>query len=73
VPAGWHNWGKKEAEKTVNYAEYQSTGAGAAPQKRATFSRQLKDLKGYSMQEVLAGRDGWNPMANGNALLNIKR
>ena len=73
VPAGWHNWGKKEAETTVNYAEYQSTGAGAAPQKRAAFSRQLKDLKGYSMREVLAGRDGWNPMANGNALLNIKR
>ena len=73
VPAGWHNWGKKEAERTVFYAEYGSTGAGAAPEKRAPFSRQLKDLKGYSMQEVLAGADGWNPVENGNALLDIKR
>lgn len=73
VPAGWHNWGKKEAERTVFYAEYGSTGAGAAPEKRAPFSRQLKDLEGYSMQEVLAGADGWNPVENGNALLDIKR
>lgn len=73
VPAGWHNWGKKEAERTVFYAEYGSTGAGAAPEKRAPFSRQLKDLKGYSMQEVLAGADGWNPVENGNILLNLKR
>lgn len=73
VPAGWHNWGKKEAERTVFYAEYGSTGAGAAPEKRAPFSRQLKDLEGYSMQEVLAGADGWNPVENGNILLNLKR
>ena len=73
VPAGWHNWGKKEAERTVFYAEYGSIGAGAAPEKRAPFSRQLKDLEGYSMQEVLAGADGWNPVENGNALLDIKR
>lgn len=74
LPAGWHNWGKKEAEKTVFYAEYQSTGAGAATvAERAPFSRQLKDLQGYSIEEVLAGNDGWNPVKNGNALLDIKR
>lgn len=26
---GWHNWNKPEAENTVFYAEYHSTGAGA--------------------------------------------
>lgn len=62
VPAGWHNWGKKEAEKTVFYAEYENTGEGAHPKARAPFSRQLKNLKGYEMEDVLAGNDGWNPM-----------
>ncbi len=73
VPEGWNNWNKKEAEKTVNYAEFQSTGAGANPTARAKFSRQLKNLKGYSIEEVLAGEDGWNPVANGNQLVEIKR
>lgn len=73
LPAGWDNWGKKEAERTVFYAEYQSRGAGAAPQARASFSHQLHSLEGFAMEDVLAGTDGWNPVANGNALLNIKR
>ena len=73
LPAGWDNWGKKETERTVFYAEYQSRGAGAAPQARASFSHQLHSLEGFAMEDVLAGTDGWNPVANGNALLNIKR
>lgn len=73
LPAGWHNWNKKEAEKTVFYAEYESTGEGARPDARAAFSRQLEDLKGYEMETVLAGSDGWNPVKNGNELVNIKR
>ena len=73
LPVGWHNWGKKEAEKTVTYAEYQSWGEGANPKARAAFSRQLKNLKGYSIEEVLNGGDGWNPVKNGNQLLTIKR
>lgn len=73
VPAGWDNWRKKSNEKTAFYAEYQSRGAGANPGARASFSHQLRNLKGYTMEEVLAGTDGWNPMKNGNALLNIKR
>ncbi|RAV29016.1 pectinesterase family protein [Sinomicrobium soli] len=28
-PEGWHNWDKPEAEETVFYAEYNSTGPGA--------------------------------------------
>lgn len=60
-PEGWHNWNKKDAEKTVFYAEYQSKGEGARPEARAAFSRQLPDIKGYEIEKVLAGDDGWNP------------
>ncbi len=73
APAGWNNWGKAENEKTVFYAEYQSKGEGANPKARASYSHQLKDLKGYEMETVLAGDDDWNPVKNGSALLDIKR
>lgn len=73
VPEGWHNWDKKDAEKTVYYAEYQNFGKGAYTKGRAGFSHQLKNLKGYEIKEVLAGDDGWNPAEEGNKLLNIKR
>lgn len=64
LPVGWHNWNKKDAEKTIFFAEYENTGAGAATKKeRAKFGRQLKNLKGYSIEEILAGADGWNPLA----------
>lgn len=73
LPAGWNNWGKKANEKTAFYAEYQSKGVGANPQARAPFSHQLKDLKDYDLQTILSGTDGWNPVKNGNTLLDIKR
>lgn len=57
LPVGWHNWNKKEAEKTVFYAEFESVGEGAAPKERAKFSHQLKNLKGYTIEEIL----NWNP------------
>lgn len=73
LPEGWNNWRKVENEKTVFYAEYQSKGEGAAPKKRTAYSKQLKSLDGFSMEEVLSGSDGWNPVENGNELLNIRR
>ncbi|MBP1613135.1 MAG: pectin esterase [Bacteroidetes bacterium] len=73
LPVGWNNWEKKDAEKTVVYAEYESKGPGANAKARALFSRQLKNLKGYEPEKVLAGSDNWNPMKNGNALFEIKR
>lgn len=73
LPVGWNNWGKAENEKTAFYAEYESRGEGANPDARAAFSHRLKSLKGYEPEEVLAGSDGWNPMRDGNLLLNIKR
>ena len=71
LPVGWNNWGKKENEKTVFYAEYESRGEGAHPKARAAFSQQLKNLKGYEINAVLVGEDGWNPVENGNKLITF--
>lgn len=73
VPEGWNNWDQKDTEKTVFYAEYKSSGEGANPKTRVSFSHQLENLKGYEIGTVLAGNDGWNPIKSGNSLLNIKR
>lgn len=61
LPVGWDNWGKPSNEKSVRYAEYQSSGAGASPQTRAPFSTQLKTLKGHEMKRLLLGDDSWDP------------
>jgi len=60
-PAGWDNWRNADNERTAYYAEYQSTGPGATPQERVTWSHQLTDISRYSMAQVLAGNDGWKP------------
>ena len=74
LPVGWNNWGKKENEETVFYAEYQNTGEGAATASRASFGKQLNDISNYNEAQILAGDDGWNPVENGNVLLqNLKR
>lgn len=62
--AGWDNWGKASNEQTVKYAEYNSTGEGANPSARATYSQQLTDPTPYSIANVLSGNDGWNPSGN---------
>jgi pectinesterase len=61
LPAGWDNWRNAENEKTVYYAEYKSTGPGAAPGQRVVWSRQLarKEVKRYTLDKVL---NGWNPL-----------
>ena len=58
-PEGWHNWGNPENEKTTYYAEYQSRGAGAMPERRVVWSHQLTDVSQYAISTILAGRDGW--------------
>lgn len=58
---GWNNWNKKEAENTVFYAEYENVGEGANPRARASFSRQLENIKDYTVEKILSGDDGWNP------------
>ena len=56
VPEGWNNWNNPENEKTVFYAEYKSTGEGAAPGKRIKWSRQLNDkqAQAYSLATIFS-------------------
>ena len=60
---GWHNWGKPEAEKTAFYAEYNSTGEGANPEERVSWSKQLneEEAQKYSAENILKGEDNWQP------------
>ena len=64
-PEGWHNWGFATREKTVRYAEYNSTGPGARPGERAAWARRLTEAEARAMtvERVLGGPDGWNPRA----------
>jgi pectinesterase len=54
-PEGWHNWSKPEAEKTTFYAEYENTGEGFQPQKRASWSHQLNTIEAenYTLKRIL--------------------
>ena len=56
VAAGWHNWGNPENEKTVLYAEYKSTGAGANPGGRVAWAKQLtdKEAAAYTLENIFA-------------------
>lgn len=58
---GWHNWNKPEAEETTFYAEYHSTGAGAAPESRVPWSHQLteEEAEHFTMDKVLGD---WKPL-----------
>lgn len=62
-PEGWHNWGKPEAETTTFYAEYGSTGPGAAPGSRVPWAKTLSpaDATALTPAAVLGGADGWVP------------
>ena len=55
VPEGWHNWSKPEAEKTIFYGEFENMGEGFQPQKRVSWSQQLKssEVKQYTLKNVL--------------------
>lgn len=65
-PEGWHNWDKPEREQTVRYAEFRSTGAGAKPEARVKWSRQLTEAEAsaITIAKVLGGQDAWNPVAS---------
>ncbi|MCR4588266.1 MAG: pectin methylesterase [Lachnospiraceae bacterium] len=54
-PEGWHDWGKTSAYDTIFFAEYDSTGPGANPEKRASFSHQLTDEEAaeYTIDHIL--------------------
>lgn len=63
---GWHNWDKPYRETTSRYAEFGSTGPGANPKARVPWAQQLtqEQAREITAQKVLAGKDGWNPVAN---------
>ncbi|HOD26182.1 MAG TPA: pectinesterase family protein [Bacteroidales bacterium] len=63
-PEGWNNWGNVSNEKTAFYAEYGSSGPGADISGRVPWAKKLnkKKLAAYSIEKVLAGDDGWNPV-----------
>ncbi len=73
-PAGWHEWHKgnppsaadTDRLKTAFYAEYDSSGPGATPDriaKREPNSKQLTaaQAKAFSTHAVLSGTDHWDP------------
>jgi pectinesterase len=64
-PAGWDNWAKPDAEQTSFYAEFGSTGKGAADLSRVGWAKRLSaaDSAKLTPQFVLAGSDGWDPFA----------
>jgi pectinesterase len=59
-PEGWDNWKNPENEKTARYSEYKTTGSGASPTTRVSWSHQLNDeeVKQYTIENILRG---WNP------------
>lgn len=66
-PEGFHDWNKPEAAAhTVDYAEYGSTGPGAAGP-RAPFVRRLTagEAARCTRSAILAGADGWQPRPAG--------
>jgi pectinesterase len=62
-PEGWNNWSKPNAEKTVIYAEFDSTGPGSPHGQRASWSKQLTsdEASRYTLANVLQGTDHWDP------------
>jgi PelA/Pel-15E family pectate lyase len=61
-PEGWHHW-EPHREKTAYFAEYGSTGIGSRPEARVAWAHKLSDadVKEFSVEYFLGGRDGWNP------------
>lgn len=66
IEEGWHNWNKPEAERTVQYGEYNSSGPGAANDKRCSWSRVMnaEEAARFTISTILSGKDGWHPEVN---------
>lgn len=60
LPEGWDNWRKASNEQTARYAEYKSSGPGAAPAQRVRWSRQLtkKETKQFTAVRIFGD---WKP------------
>lgn len=70
LPEGWDPWkGDKmfpNKEDTAYYAEYESKGEGAAPQKRVGWSHQLNDeeVSKYTLENIFKKCESWSPVSN---------
>ncbi|RTE11362.1 pectinesterase family protein [Paenibacillus whitsoniae] len=64
---GWDRWNEREPVEAVRFVEHGSTGPGALVGERVPWSRQLtaEQAAAYTVEGVLAGRDGWHPAAGG--------
>jgi polygalacturonase len=71
VPEGWREWhpGETDYLPSAFYAEYGSSGPGAAPSGRQPHAIQLTQtaVVAFEPKEFLSGNDGWNP----NAILDL--
>jgi pectinesterase len=70
IPEGWNAWGRMSPDLHAWYAEYDSTGPGANPTARLSWSHQLtaKEAAQYMPKVFLAGQDHWDPVAAANKL-----
>jgi len=70
TPEGWNQWKGdnmfQDKDKTAYYAEYGSTGPGAANKNRVAWSKQLTsaEAKKYTIKNILGGADNWDPLAS---------
>jgi PelA/Pel-15E family pectate lyase len=73
-PEGWHHW-EPRREKTAYFAEYGSTGSGSKPDARVAWAHKLSDaeVKEFSVEYFLGGRDGWNPHRSDDTWLERTR
>ena len=65
IPEGWNTWGNRDKTPVAYFAEYKSTGPGANPSARASWTHQLtaQQAAQYAPRVFLAGKDQWNPEA----------
>jgi pectinesterase len=65
IPEGWNTWGNRDKVPMAYYAEFHSTGLGANPAARVSWSHQLtaRQAAQYGPKVFLAGKDRWDPVA----------
>ena len=65
IPEGFNLWGRAGETPQAYYAEYKSTGPGANPNARASWTHQLteKEAAQYMPKVFLAGKDRWDAEA----------
>lgn len=62
LPEGWNAWNRTAGTPLAYYAEYKSTGPGANPSARVSWSHQLTAAEAaqYQPKVFLKGRDRWD-------------